>query len=135
MAKVCCKKKGASGPNCIAQPGTEFTFLVTVGQGEHFSGETAYGYSNGTSGLSTGSFGSITEVDYSAVSPEYRGVDDFFQQEGGSSDFKSKEDQNGVSYDLNGDVYIDGVIKTKPFFTAADIGKTFCVSLNAEKIA
>lgn len=132
MAKACCKKKGTSStPGCVVQPGTNFTFLVTVGQGTDFNENLIYGFSDGTSLTST--FGNIVGVDYSQVPSEYGGVANFFNSSSLPILFKSVAPQNALPFEIITSLYIDGIQQptNQILFSASDVGKTYCISLSA----
>ena len=119
---------------CDVQPGSNFTFKVIVGQ--NVAGDQ-FGFSDGTGPHSSETFGSIVLLDVPnpPVSP---GMDDvsFLGIESGDSWFNSTKASGGQKYDYVNTIFQDGIDITPMFssgliFSSSDIGKTYCISLNA----
>lgn len=110
----------AACPSCNIESGTNLTFTVTLGQ----SSSGYIGYSDGNGYASNDSdqvFGSISVIDDTSGLTEFR--------------YYAAEEPNTPAiyghsgYNSTNTVFVNGVAG-KPYWTAADIGQTFCVSLN-----
>ena len=126
MAKACCRKKGSSGSNCEIQPNTDFTVLLTVGQGNNIFNELVYGFSDGNGGRSSDVFGSISYIN--STNEVLNSLFTTDGADGGTEVYATLGDQID-----QGILYKDGVLiditESPLVFTSEDIGKTYCISL------
>lgn len=103
--------------------------MVTVGEYINDQGEY-YGFLPST----TPPTGAVQIVDVSNVDTRFQGIDLFYTKSNVENVFRSIREEPYVGYEGIDTIYVDGLLfdwYSNDLFTAADVGKTFCISLKA----
>jgi hypothetical protein len=127
-----------NNPTCPLETGSNFLYKITVGEYVSLASNEHYGYSDGEHSYNGTSFGSVEILnvpDSSIILHNNCSKFEMEQQlEFADNYFNAAETSWYKLYSTVNEIYKDGVLvdyPNNPLFVKSDVGKTFCISVNA----